>query len=246
MSHLQSQQRTHCTSRLKCQLSQIFDCMFLIERQSLISLQQRRYSWETWRCTWVSASKDTVAYIKWITVQQFQTGMFIILEPKSVLYIVVVEEIFLEDSTARNRSIYVIYKACIDQRLHKRVCQIEENHSGAKLLILTYLWKRHFFPLVYIINMMFCSWDSVGNVAGSPQNTPTRHVQSVMQGFLTISTAPASAAASCYAVLSKSISGCSKEENTHLNTDFTTHSSRGYSILTEDTAKGRDWFYYTL
>lgn len=93
---------------------------------------------------------------------------------------------------------------------------------------------------------MFCSWDSVGNVAGSPQNTPTRHVQSAMQGFLTASTAPALAAASYCAVLTKSISGCSKEENTHLNTDFTTCSSRGFSTFTEDTAEGRDWFYYTL
>lgn len=67
--------------------------------------------------------------------------MFIILKPKSVLYIVVVEELFLEDSTVRNRSLYIIYKACIDQRLflHKRVCQIEENPNGVKLLILIYL-----------------------------------------------------------------------------------------------------------
>lgn len=67
--------------------------------------------------------------------------MFIILKPKSVLYIVVVDEVFLEDSTARNRSMYIIYKACNDQRLflQERVCQIEENHNGVKLLILIYL-----------------------------------------------------------------------------------------------------------
>lgn len=86
----------------------------------------------------------------------------------------------------------------------------------------------------------------MSNVPGNPQNTPTWRVQSVMQGFVTVSTIPASAATSCYAVLNKSISGCSKEENAHLNIDSTARSLGGFSTLTEDSGKGRDWFYYML
>lgn len=61
-----------------------------------------------------------------------------------------------------------------------------------------------------------------------------------MQGFLNVSTAPALAATSCYAVLTKSIPGCSKEENTHLNTDSTAHGLGGFSAFTKDSAKGRE------
>lgn len=81
---------------------------------------------------------------------------------------------------------------------------------------------------------------------GSSRYTPTWQIQSVVQGFLTVSTAPALAATSCYAVLNKSISGCSKDENTHLNTDSTARSLGGFFTFTEDSAKGRDWFYYML
>lgn len=69
----------------------------------------------------------------------------------------------------------------------------------------------------------------MSNVPGNPQNTPTRRVQSVMQGFVTVSTIPASAATSCYAVLNKSISGCSKEENAHLNIGSTARSLGGFT-----------------
>lgn len=67
--------------------------------------------------------------------------MFIILKPKPVSYGVVTEEIFLENSSARKRTIYIIYKDDTDQSLfqHKWVCQMEEDHSGVKLLVLVSL-----------------------------------------------------------------------------------------------------------
>lgn len=64
--------------------------------------------------------------------------MFIILKPKPVSYGVVLEKIFLKNSSTRNRTVYIIYKDDTDQSLflHKRVCQMEEDHSGVKLVSL--------------------------------------------------------------------------------------------------------------
>lgn len=55
--------------------------------------------------------------------------------PKPVLHGAVLEEIFLENSIARNRTIYIIYKDYTDQSLflHKSLCQMKEDHTSVKL-----------------------------------------------------------------------------------------------------------------
>lgn len=189
--------------------------------------------------------------LKLITVLQFKIGIFIILKPNAVLYGVVLEEIFLENSTARNRTISIIYKDDIDQSLflHKRVCQMEEDHSGVKLLVLVSLSLEKdtfFFTLYYQYDELFLRF----SVQCTGEPTKFTHIPPPVCDERPFSLFPQlqlrQLPTSCQSVLSESISGWSNKKNAHLRTELTVCRLGSFPTLTEDSMKGTDWFYCKL